>query len=415
MDKPRAKGIVRAMDADVLIVGGGLNGGALALALAEGGLTSALIDAAPDPDPDAPFDGRAYAIAHGSMRLLRALGLWDELEPDAQPILDILVADGRPGSGATSPALHFDHAEIEEGPMGWMVEDRHLRRALAHAVGAEPRVRRVAGRVTAQEAGDAARVTLESGETLAGRLIAGADGRRGGTAERAGIDRSETDYRQASLTCAVEHERPHRATAWQLFLPAGPLAILPLRGHRSAVVWTERRAEAERIQALPDEAYLDALRPRFGGFLGAIRLAGERGLAPLGLTLASRLVAPRVALLGDAAHGVHPVAGQGLNAGLRDVAALAEVLTEARRRGQDPGEASVLADYQRWRRFDAALLAVATDGFNRLFSNDLPILRGLRGAGLGAVSRLPALRRAFIREAAGLTGDLPRLMRGQAL
>ena len=299
--------------------------------------------------------------------------------------------------------------------MGWMVEDRHLRRVLAGAVAAEPRVTRVAGRVASQEADDTARVTLGSGETLMGRLIAGADGRQGGTAERAGIDRSVTDYRQASLTCAVEHERPHRGTAWQLFLPAGPLAVLPLHGARSAVVWTERRGEAERIQALPDEAYLDALRPRFGAFLGAIRLVGERGLTPLGLTLASRLVAPRVALLGDAAHGVHPVAGQGLNAGLRDVAALAEVLTEARRRGQDPGEPSVLMGYQRWRRFDAAVLAVATDGFNRLFSNDLPLLRGLRGAGLGAVARLPTLRRAFIREAAGLTGDLPRLMRGQAL
>ena len=403
------------MNADVLIVGGGLNGGALALALAEGGLTSALIDAGPDPAPEAPFDGRAYAIAHGSMRLLRALGLWGALEPDAQPILDIRVAEGRPGRGATSPTLHFDHAEIEEGPMGWMVEDRHLRRALHAALAAEPRVSRVEDRVEAQEAGDAARLTLASGRALTGRLIAGADGRRGGTAERAGIDRSVGAYDQASLTCAVAHEQPHRGAAYQLFLPAGPLAILPLRGDRSAVVWTERRAEAERLQALPDDAYLDALRPRFGGFLGAIRLVGERGLTPLSLVLASRLVAPRVALIGDAAHGVHPVAGQGLNAGLRDVAALAEVLTDARRRGQDPGEASVLMAYQRWRRFDAALLAVATDGFNRLFSNDLPVLRGLRGAGLGAVARLPALRRAFIREAAGLTGDLPRLMRGQAL
>ena len=402
------------MDADVIIVGGGLGGGALALALAGGRLSSILVDAAPGAGEDLPFDGRAYAIAHASMRMLRALRLWDALAPDAQPILDIRVADGRPGTGVTSPALHFDHAEIEEGPMGFMVEDRHLRRALDRALAGERRVRRVEGLVVSQEAGDAARVTLASGETLTGRLIAGADGRRGGTAERAGIDRSVADYRQASLTCAVEHERPHRGTAWQLFLPSGPLAILPLRGDRSAVVWTERWGEAERLQALPDEAYLDALRPRFGGFLGGIRLIGDRGSTPLSLVLADRLVAPRVALVGDAAHGVHPVAGQGLNAGLRDVAALAEVLTDARRRGQDPGEPSVLAAYQRWRRFDSALLAVATDGFNRLFSNDLPLLRGLRGAGLGAMGHLPMLRRAFIREAAGLTGDLPRLMRGEA-
>lgn len=417
MDKRRAVAIVRAMDADVLIVGAGLNGGALALALAEGGLTSALIDAAPGPAPDAeaPFDGRAYAIAHGSMRLLRALGLWGAIEPDAQPILDIKVADGRPGRGATSPMLHFDHAEIEEGPMGWMVEERQLRRALDEAIAGEPRIVRVAGEVASQEAGATARVALASGARLEGRLIAGADGRRGGTASRAGIDRTTRPYAQASLTCAVAHERPHRGTAWQLFLPAGPLAILPLRGERASVVWTEARAEAERLQALPDAGYLDALRARFGGFLGAIELIGRRSVTPLSLVIAHRLVAPRVALIGDAAHGVHPVAGQGLNAGLRDVAALAEVLTEARRRGQDPGEPSVLADYQRWRRFDAALLAVATDGFNRLFSNDLPGLRALRGAGLGAVARMPLLRRAFIREAAGLTGDLPRLMRGQAL
>ena len=402
------------MDADVLIVGGGPVGGTLALALARGGLSSALIDAAP-PAGERPFDGRAYSIAHGSMRVLRALGLGDRLDPGAQPILHIKVADGRPGRGPTSPVLHFDHAEIEEGPMGWMVEDRHLRAVLDAALAAEPRIRRIEGAVAAQETGDTATVRLTSGETLTGRLIAGADGRRGGTAERAGIDRDVTDYDQASLTCAVEHERPHGATAYQIFLPAGPLAILPLTGNRSAVVWTERRAEAERILALPPEDYLAALRPRFGAFLGGLRLIGERGLQPLSLVLADRLAAHRVALLGDAAHGVHPVAGQGLNAGLRDVAALAEALADARRRGEDFGEAVPLAAYQRWRRFDGALTAFATDGFARLFSNDRPGLRALRGAGLGAVARIPAVRRAFIREAAGLTGDLPRLMRGEAL
>ena len=414
MDKPRPKAMLAVMDADVLIVGGGPVGGTLALALARGGLSSALVDPAPAA-PDRGFDGRAYSVAHGSMRVLRALGLGPRLDPDAEPILHVKVADGRPGRGLTSPVLHFDHAEIEEGPMGWMVEDRHLRAALDDALAAEPRIRRVRASVVAQRADDRVRLDLDDGAALTGRLIAGADGRRGGTADRAGIDRSVTDYDQASLTCAVAHDRPHGGTAHQLFLPSGPLAVLPLRGERSAVVWTERRAEAERIAGLPPDAYLAALRPRFGGFLGEIRLIGERGLQPLSLVLADRLVGHRVALLGDAAHGVHPVAGQGLNAGLRDVAALAEALTDARRRGEDVGEASALAAYQRWRRFDGALTAFATDGFARAFSNDLPGLRALRGVGLGAVARLPALRRAFIREAAGLTGDLPRLMRGAPL
>ena len=412
MDKPDRGAILHGMDGDVLIVGGGPVGGTLALALARGGLSSVLIDAAPRP-AERRFDGRAYSVAHGSMRVLRALGL--RLDAQAQPILHIKVADGRPGTGLTSAVVHFDHAEIEEGPMGWMVEDHRLRAALDDALDAEPRIRRVLGEVAGQDTDGAATVRLASGEVLTGRLIAGADGRRGGTAERAGIDRDVTEYEQASLTCAVEHEHPHDATAYQIFLPPGPLAILPLTGDRSAVVWTERRAEAKRVLALDAEAYLAVLRPRFGAFLGDLRLIGERGLQPLSLVLAERLVARRVALLGDAAHGVHPVAGQGLNAGLRDVAVLAETLTDARRRGQDPGEAAPLEAYQRWRRFDGALTAFATDGFARLFSNDRPGLRLLRGAGLGAVARIPALRRAFIREAAGLTGDLPRLMRGEPL
>jgi 2-octaprenyl-6-methoxyphenol hydroxylase len=266
--------------------------------------------------------------------------------------------------------------------------------------------------VVAQEAGSASvAVTLAGGRRLEGRVLVGADGRDSGTARRAGIPRTVRSYGQVAVTCAVTHERPHRGTAFQLFLPGGPLAILPLPGHRSSIVWSEREARAKALMAMDEAAFLAALRPVFGSFLGGIALEGPRFAFPLVLSLARSFTAPRVALVGDAAHGIHPLAGQGLNAGLRDVAALAEVLADARARGEDPGSEAVLERYARWRRFDTATLALATDGLNRLFSNDSRLLRLARDLGLGLVGRIPPLRRAFIREAAGLTGDLPRLMR----
>ncbi len=398
---------------DLVIVGGGLNGPVLALAAARAGLRATVIDALPAPaQTAADFDGRAYALALTSQRMLERLGLWAALEAEAQPMLDIVVSDGRPGEGAGPFFLHFDHAEIEEGPMGFMVEDRHLRPALQAALAAEPAVTLLAGaEVVAQEVeAGGVRVRLKDGRQITGRVLVGADGRASGTARRAGIRRTGWDYGQTAMVCAIAHERPHGGAAHQFFMPAGPLAILPLRGNRASIVWTERAENAARINALPEADYLDVLRPRFGDFLGEISLEGARFTYPLGLSLAQSFVAPRLALVGDAAHGVHPLAGQGLNAGLRDVAALAQVLAEAHARGEDPGAAPVLARYQEWRRFDTATLAAATDGFNRLFSNDNPLLRLGRGLGLGLVNRLPALRRGFIREAAGLTGDLPELM-----
>jgi 2-octaprenyl-6-methoxyphenol hydroxylase len=420
MDNARAAAISGAMraDSDILIAGGGLTGAALALALARTGFRVTVIDAPPAAARAGPgSDGRAYALAAASRRMLAALGLWPALAPEAQPILRIVASDGRPGEGASALYLAFDHAEIEEGPMGYMVEDRHLRPALIAALAAEPRIVHLApARIVAQETAAAGvRVTLETGEVLAGQLLVGADGAASGTAARAGIGRIGRDYGQTALVCAVAHERPHAGTAHQFFMPGGPLAILPLRGERSAIVWSERRAIAEAVAALDDAGFLAALRPRFGAFLGAIRLEGARGAYPLALSLAERLVAPRLALVGDAAHGIHPIAGQGLNLGLRDAAALAEVLAAARRRGEDPGAADVLERYARWRRFDTAVLALATDGFNRLFSNDNPLLRAARDLGFAAVARLPGLRRAFIREAAGLAGDVPRLLRGLPL
>ncbi|QIZ82542.1 UbiH/UbiF/VisC/COQ6 family ubiquinone biosynthesis hydroxylase [Thalassovita gelatinovora] len=402
-------------DSDILIVGGGLNGPALALALADSGFGVTVIDALPrSAQSQDDFDGRAYALALASKRLLANIGLWSVLEDHSQPMLEIKVSDGRAGEGPLSPFfLHFDHAEIEEGPMGYMLEDRFLRRALFDAMAANDRITVLDGETVTAQAADATgiSVTLASGKILRGKLLIGCDGRQSGTADRAGIKRSGWDYGQTALVCAIEHDLPHKGIAHQFFMPPGPLAILPLPGNMSSIVWSESHENAALFQALSDDDYMQVLRPRFGDFLGDIRLAGKRFTYPLNLTVANSFVGDRLALIGDAAHGMHPIAGQGLNAGLRDVGALAQVLTEARRRGEDIASSLVLDRYQEWRRFDTATLALTTDLTNRLFSNDNPLLRATRDIGMGVINALPPLRRNFIREAAGLTGDLPELMR----
>ncbi|MCV2448601.1 UbiH/UbiF/VisC/COQ6 family ubiquinone biosynthesis hydroxylase [Paracoccus sp. DMF] len=404
-------------DFDIVIAGGGLNGPALALALADAGLSVAVADARPaEARAGDAFDGRAYALALASQRLLAALGLWPELARHAQEIRRVEATQGVPGSGPGPFGLHFDGAEIEEGRLGYMLEDRFLYRALLAAMAG--RVTHLPGvSVTGQQPEAAAiRSTLSDGRVLVSRLLVGADGRQSGVARRAGIKRLGRDYGQIALVAAVDHDLPHQGTAHQFFMPGGPLAILPLPGNRSSIVWSEPEASAREIMALPDAQFLEVLRPRFGDFLGEIRLAGPRFCYPLNLTLAERYVAPRVALVGDAAHGVHPVAGQGLNLGLRDVAALAEVLVAARRRGEDIGTDPVLARYQDWRRPDATLLALGMDGVNTLFSNGNPLLRAAREIGMGLVDALPPLRRGFMRQAAGLSLEpMPRLLTGRPL
>ncbi|MDP5084646.1 MAG: UbiH/UbiF/VisC/COQ6 family ubiquinone biosynthesis hydroxylase [Yoonia sp.] len=415
MDNPASLRILQVMKTDLIIVGGGLNGPALALAAAQAGFTVTIIDSLPvDTRKRRDFDGRSYALALASTRLLAGIGIWDTLRDKAQPMLEIKVTDGRAGEGPSPWMMHFDHAEIEEGPMGYMVEDRHLRRAFLDAMGQDKKITHRANEtVVAQSSSPAGvTVTLASGETLEGSLLIGSDGRKSGTAERAGIKRTGWGYGQTAVVCAVQHEQPHHGIAHQFFMPGGPLAILPLTENRSSIVWSETDARAVELIAMDDAAFLTALRPAFGSFLGQISLTGARFSYPLGLTLANSFIADRVALIGDAAHGVHPIAGQGLNAGLRDVAALAEVLSDAHARGEDIGGPQTLARYQQWRRFDTATLAIATDTFNRLFSNDNPLLRAARDIGMGLVNAAPGLRRGFIREAAGLTGDLPKLMRG---
>lgn len=403
---------------DILIVGGGLNGPALALALAQTGHSVTVIDALPELAlQDDGFDGRGYALALASKRLLDRISVWPHVADKAQPMLEIKASDGHAGEGPAPFFIHFDHTEIEEGPMGYMVEDRFLRRAFLEAMKDKPLITTVNGRRVVAQSPDATGVivTLDDGSELRGRLLVGSDGRKSGTAQRAGIKRSGWDYGQTALVCAIEHDKPHGGIAHQFFMPAGPLAILPLPGNRSSIVWSERTETAAAIHALDDAGYIAALKPRFGDFLGEISLAGKRFTYPLNLTVANSFIADRLALVGDAAHGMHPIAGQGLNAGLRDVGALAEVLTEATRRGEDIGSSLVLERYQQWRRFDTATLAMATDMFNKLFSNDNPLLRLGRDIGMGLAGALPGLRRGFMREAAGLTGDLPRLLQGKPI
>lgn len=405
-------------DADIIIVGGGLNGPALALAVAQAGLRVVVVDARqPDARAETGFDGRAYALSIASKRLLGAIGVWGDLADKVQPILQIKASDGVAGQRPAPFFLTFDHAEIEEGPMGFMAEDRHLYAAFLAAMRAAD-VTLISGEsVVAQEAGAAGvSVTLASGRVLRAALLLGCDGRGSGVASRAGIARTGWGYGQTALVTAVAHQGHHGCVAQQYFMPSGPLAILPLAGgHHSSIVWSEEAAAAAAIQALPDAAYLEALQLRFGDFLGPIALAGDRFTYPLSLSLANSFTAKRVALVGDAAHGVHPIAGQGLNLGLRDVGALAEVLILAQRRGEDIGAADVLERYQRWRRFDSTALALGMDGVNRLFSNDNPILRAGRDLGLGLVGAVPSLRRGFMRQAAGLTGEVPRLLQGKAI
>lgn len=403
---------------DILVVGGGLNGPLMVLAAAQAGFTATLIDAAEPATQARPgFDGRAYALSLSSVRMLQALGVWDGIADQAQPILGIRASDGRAGEGAAPFFLDFDATEIEDGPMGHIVEDRVLRPMLLDALNTVPDLRHLTGAtvITQETDQSGVRVTFEAGGSARARILIGADGRASGTATRAGIKRMGWGYGQTALVAAIEHELPHDGIAHQFFMPTGPLAILPLPGNRSSIVWSEASEDAARIHALPEPEFLDHLRPRFGDFRGEIALAGQRYTYPLGLSLADRFVTERVALVGDAAHGIHPIAGQGLNLGFRDVAALAEVLTEARGRGEDIGSSQVLERYQSWRRFDTAALAVATDGMNRLFSNDNTLLRAVRDLGMGLVNAAPALKRGFVREAAGISGELPRLLQGHRL
>jgi len=420
-------GIAGASDIAVCIVGAGPVGATLAATLASAGVPTAVIDAAPLPPMElAAFDGRAYAIALTSQRLLAAAGIWAHLPEPPCPIAAIRVADGRPGEPASPLALQFDAAAVSDEPFGYMVEARNLRVALNARLPAMANLA-VHAPATAQVERDAAGATirLSTGQTLRARLVVAAEGRNSPLRRQAGIRTAGFPYHQIGMVGAFAHERPHRNIALEQFLPNGPFAQLPLRGpgafgtaalpHASAFVWADRTAIAERMLQLDDAAFGRELARRLGDHLGAIRPIGRRWSYPLSALHVARWYDTRLALIGDAAHGVHPIAGQGLNLGFRDVAALAEEVIAALHAGEDPGAPAVLARYQARRRPDTLLMLAGMHGLERLFGNDIAPVRWARRLGIAAVDRLPGLKRAFARQAMGMGPGVTGLLAGQPL
>jgi 2-octaprenyl-6-methoxyphenol hydroxylase len=404
---------------DVVIAGGGFAGLALGIALRQAlGEAFAVTIADPAFARGRPADTRASAIAAAARRLFQSIGVWERATDEAQPILDMVVTDSRLEDVMRPAFLSFAGEIAQDEPFAHMIENGPLLRALmdkATEAGVDLRAVSVTDFSSASSSSHQIEVTLSDGANISARLLVGADGARSAIREQAGIVTYGWDYGQSGIVTTVAHERDHHGRAEEHFLPAGPFAILPLKGRRSSLVWTEETREAERIIALGEEEFHSEVERRFGLHLGELKAEGPRRAFPLGLAVARSFIAERIALVGDAAHVIHPIAGQGLNMGLKDVAALAEAIVDAARLGLDPGGAGVLDRYQRWRRFDTMAMGIATDGLNRLFSNRSDILRALRDVGMGLVDRAPALKQLFIREAAGLVGDVPRLLRGEAL
>lgn len=406
---------------DVLVAGAGYVGLATAVSIkqARPNLHIAIVDAA--PAEVWRKDGRASAIAAAACRMLDQLGCWQEIAPEAQAITDMIITDSKSADPVRPVFLTFD-GEIGAGePFAHMIENRLLNGALRRRA-AELGIDIIEGvAVQAFEAGTAgAKVHLADGISIDTRLLIAADGVNSRLRDMAGIKTVRWEYGQSGIVCTVIHERPHGGRAEEHFLPAGPFATLPLKPtkdgtNRSSIVWTERTEDADKLVAGDPFVFEIELEQRFGLKLGEIRVEGKPRAWPLGLTLARAFVAPRFALAGDAAHGIHPIAGQGLNLGFKDAAALAETIVEADRLGQDIGAIDVLERYEQWRRFDTVRMGITTDVLNRLFSNDIAPVRAIRDIGLGLVDRVPRLKDYFIRQASGLTGETPRLLKGDAI
>jgi len=402
-------------EVDLAVVGGGMTGLAFGCAAAHAGADVSVIDPLPLPlSADAPFDGRVTAIARASRYLLDGIGVWPKLEAQAEPINDIEVSEH-----ASPFRVFYDHHDVGREPLGHIVENRAIRASLiekARALSGKNLTLALPDKVrhfTAKT--DRTLIELESGDQIEARLVVGADGRNSICRKEAGIDVLRFDYRQIGIVATIAHEKPHDGLAVERFFPDGPLAILPMQNDRSSIVWAADQELANTLIKLEDDDFLGELEERFDQRLGEIALAGPRFHYPLSMAQAKRYTDTRLALIGDAARAIHPIAGQGWNLALRDVAALLEVAIDALRLGLDPGSPAVLRQYERWRRFDSLALIAITDGLNRLFANDFLPLKLARECGLGLVQRTPPLKRFFMQHAMGLVGDLPRLMRGQPL
>lgn len=403
--------MMKTEQTDVVIIGGGLVGMCLAIACARENIRVVVIDRTAWNDQLADnFDGRVSAIARGSMHLLQHTGIWQRLK-ETSPIHDIRVSDG-----ASPFFLHYDCDEVNADSFGHIVENRHLRQAMQEEAKQYPHLKLYAldHVVRTERSKTGVEVRLASGQEFRAQLLVAADGKHSILRKQAGIATLDWKYDHSAIVCTIEHEKPHHGLAQERFLPIGPFAVLPMTGNRSSLVWTEPNERMDIYMELPDEEFNQEIAERVGGYLGTLKAVGPRYRYPLSLSHAMRYVDTRLALIGDAAHAIHPIAGQGVNLGYRDVAVLAELLGDAHRTGQDLGDAALLQHYQRWRRFDNTMMVAVTDGLTRLFSNNILPLKMARGLGLWTVGRMPAVKRFFMRHAMGAVGDVPRLMQPMA-
>ena len=399
---------------DIIVVGAGINGKVMSLAAAHQGFSVGLVDQKKIvEDTLQKFDGRAYAITFSSIQMLRKLNLWDKISKTAQPILNIKVSHGTLERGPSSSSITFKNADIEESPMAQMVEDRYLRQCLSSEIKKNNLVDVIEQKSVRQiiDYKDKKQLMLNDSSKIQASLVIASDGIKSPISKTMDIRKMGWNYKQTGLVCAVQHEYCSKNTAYQYFLPEGPLAILPLQNNIASIVWTENIQNASTISKMSDDDYLTALHKRLGDFLGQLKLTGKRFSFPLSLSIAEKYVTGNFAVIGDAAHGYHPIAGQGLNAGFRDVAALVDVITSARDRGENFSSLNVLSRYQEWRRFDNQTLGFATDNFNKMFSSYNPLLSSVRNFGMRIIEKSGYGKRAFMRQAAGLNGDLPTLMR----
>jgi 2-octaprenyl-6-methoxyphenol hydroxylase len=400
-------------DTAILIVGAGLVGSAQALALADAGVACVVVDKAlPQEVLRAGYDGRVSAISHASTKILQYIKIWDDVAADAGAIESILVTEG----GRFSDIL-FDSHEIGNAPFGYMIPNMRLRQVLLSALLAHPLITYIGGdAVVDLEVTSAVAATLASGTVVNAKLLVIADGRYSTLRDKVGIRARKFDYNQQAIVCVIAHAKSHENRAVEWFFSEGPLALLPMHGgHTSAIVWTEETEMANHLVGLDEADFAYALKRKLNGLMGEFTMQGQRYCYPLNLFQAEAYTASRTVLIGDAAHAIHPIAGQGVNLGYRDVAVLTELLVDAARAGGDMGSANVLAHYQQWRRFDATSMTATTDILNRLFSSDSSVIRKLRRSGMAAFSRLSPLKSYFMHSAMGMEGDLPRMLRGEAV